>query len=667
MQKTHTNLRGLNIHLVSCKRKQAHFIRRVQGHIDLDDESFDTNEETTNCIIQEDVLSVININSTEVNLPDYVPNVKFPTKRGKAGKNFIKEITFWLNSFNVGSDFRCIASKVFMTLPSLLLQKPSRHSKAKDHIKCLEERLKLWDEGNIEEILRENRRIQNNLTATTKRTSEDSARSFAKLMWKGKVKAAIKMLTNDYDNGVLQVTDDVYNTLKEKHPSPAPIHDDVLLHGPIDKLSRGYFDSIDETMIATATRLTKGSGGPSQFDSEQFNHILLSKKFKKEGKDLREEIARLARLLASEIIDPKSIESLLACRLIALNKNPGVRPIGIGEVLRRIIGKSVSWVLKNDVQEAAGPLQTCTGLKNGAEAAIHSMREIFQLESTDAVILVDAENAFNSLNRKVALHNIQVVCQPMSKIMINTYRAPSRLILFGSKEILSREGTTQGDNLAMSFYALGLAPLLEGLKTTVSSIKQVWLADDATGAGTLNDLKKWWDTLLVLGRKYGYYINEGKSWLIAKNDNILQMAGNIFKESSIKFTKEGKRHLGAAIGSDHFRNEYVKEKVENWCEEIETLSKFAKSEPQAAFAAFTHGQQSKFNYFMRTIPEMEEHMTLIDEKLRMYFYLHCSITVYPPKNEIFSRYQQEWEDWVFLTTQKNHTTTLSPPAKFRNH
>ena len=49
-----------------------------------------------------------------------------------------------------------------------------------------------------------------------------------------------------------------------------------------------------------------------------------------------------------------------------MNKNPGIRPIGIGEMLRRLIGKVIGWVLKEEIQEAAGPLQSATGLKGGA-------------------------------------------------------------------------------------------------------------------------------------------------------------------------------------------------------------------------------------------------------------------------------------------------------------
>ena len=81
----------------------------------------------------------------------------------------------------------------------------------------------------------------------------------------------------------------------------------------------------------------------------------------------------MARKLATETLDPLTLEAYVSCRLIPLDKNPGVRPIGVGEVLRRIVGKCIGWVLKEDIQLAAGPLQTATRLLSGAEAAIHSM------------------------------------------------------------------------------------------------------------------------------------------------------------------------------------------------------------------------------------------------------------------------------------------------------
>ena len=83
------------------------------------------------------------------------------------------------------------------------------------------------------------------------------------------------------------------------------------------------------------------------------------------------------------------------------------------------------------MQAAAGPLQVSAGVKGGAEAAIHAMKNIFELEATDAVILVDAANAFNSLNRAVSLHNMRYLCPPFATVLINTYRIPTRLFITG--------------------------------------------------------------------------------------------------------------------------------------------------------------------------------------------------------------------------------------------
>ena len=84
------------------------------------------------------------------------------------------------------------------------------------------------------------------------------------------------------------------------------------------------------------------------------------------GIDLSKSIARFARILCTEELeDPHSIAALMSCRLIPLDKNPGLRPIGIGEVLRRIIGKAVTSVLKTEMRDAAGGLQLCVGHEGG--------------------------------------------------------------------------------------------------------------------------------------------------------------------------------------------------------------------------------------------------------------------------------------------------------------
>ena len=76
-------------------------------------------------------------------------------------------------------------------------------------------------------------------------------------------------------------------------------------------------------------------------------------------------------------------------------------------------------VMKSDIQTAAGCLQTCTGVRSGVEAAIHASHAAWNSESTEAVLQVDADNAFNRLNRQVALHNIKQVCPSVQQFLHN--------------------------------------------------------------------------------------------------------------------------------------------------------------------------------------------------------------------------------------------------------
>ena len=138
----------------------------------------------------------------------------------------------------------------------------------------------------------------------------------------------------------------------------------------------------------------------------------------------------------------------------------------------------------------------------------------------------------------------------------------------------------------------------------MSAVKQCWFADDATGSGSFEDLKKWWDELLESGPALGYLPNAKKCWLITKPERE-EAAKNVFGETLINITTEGQKHLGAALGSRSYLKEYVEEKVEDWVNQVTNLADFASSQPQASYAAFTFGLRHQWTYFLRTLPDIE--------------------------------------------------------------
>ena len=74
----------------------------------------------------------------------------------------------------------------------------------------------------------------------------------------------------------------------------------------------------------------------------------------------------------------------------------------------------------------------------------------------------------------------------------------------------------------------------------------------------------------------------------------MSSAPDLFHKEGIQITLQGRRHLGAALGSRSFTEEYVTSKVTSWVKEMEKLTTFASSQPHVAYAAFTHGLSGKW-------------------------------------------------------------------------
>ena len=52
------------------------------------------------------------------------------------------------------------------------------------------------------------------------------------------------------------------------------------------------------------------------------------------------------------------------------------------------------------------------------------------------------------------------------------------------------------------------------------------------------------------------------------------------------------------------KEKYVRELVDDWVSQLDVLSEIARSEPQAAYSAFTSGFKHKLTYFIRTMPHL---------------------------------------------------------------
>ena len=125
------------------------------------------------------------------------------------------------------------------------------------------------------------------------------------------------------------------------------------------------FDDINEESVRKAAIRTKAGSDPSGLDADGWRKMLTSKVFSSCTSDLRKAIADFIKHISINEIafhnNATSLETFIVSILGPLDKNQGLGPIGVGEVLRRIAGKVVMSIVKDDVKKAVGNLQLCGG------------------------------------------------------------------------------------------------------------------------------------------------------------------------------------------------------------------------------------------------------------------------------------------------------------------
>ncbi len=143
---------------------------------------------------------------------------------GKAGKDYVKEQARLLKAYSDETPLEQVALKAAMVMPLLLLQKPHPTSKTKEHVCCLERRMRVWSSGNIEELVREGTTIQQHLPQGGLKERNDNqrvARTFTSLIMGGKVRAALCLVSDHGSAGVLSL---------EEYIDGKPVKESTRLH-----------------------------------------------------------------------------------------------------------------------------------------------------------------------------------------------------------------------------------------------------------------------------------------------------------------------------------------------------------------------------------------------------------------------------------------------------
>ena len=188
---------------------------------------------------------------------------------------------------------------------------------------------------------------------------------------------------------------------------------------------------------------------------------------------------------------------------------------------------------------------------------------------------------------------------------------------------MSCEGATQGAPSSTGFYACSTVPtpIVNTTKPDKDGIhnkdeaKKIAFADDGAGSGTLEQLLRWWQDVTESGPMFGYFPKPAKSWLIVK-PQYLDKAKAMFNGLNINITTDGHAYLGSFIGSEAGKSAYMKDQIQEWSKDIESLANIAKTEPQLAYAAYVYGTSKRWSFVSRTTPNISGEMKILEHHIK---------------------------------------------------
>ena len=162
------------------------------------------------------------------------------------------------------------------------------------------------------------------------------------------------------------------------HPGEAPRHvcvphgkhDLRSLRGLRGSTQNGTPDFTEDDVTWVASKLSGAEGELGAYAIELRNRLL---RFSCASKELRVIVARLANWMHNSSTPWDAYHAIMACRLVALNKWPGVRPVGIGETLLRDLAKLFMRAAGVQAKTVYGNLQLCADLEASIEGATHAV------------------------------------------------------------------------------------------------------------------------------------------------------------------------------------------------------------------------------------------------------------------------------------------------------
>ena len=119
---------------------------------------------------------------------------------------------------------------------------------------------------------------------------------------------------------------------------------------------------------------------------------------------------RFAQDLARAAVPNDIVELVRLGRMTVLQKpNGGVRGIVAGDIIRRLVARTISQQLSSVVERATAPFQYALSTKSGGECTVHALQALTDLDERATVLSIDCIGAFDLISRGAMLKGLRSV------------------------------------------------------------------------------------------------------------------------------------------------------------------------------------------------------------------------------------------------------------------
>jgi hypothetical protein len=394
-----------------------------------------------------------------------------------------------------------------MSFPLLVLFPVARggHRHNRQTTGVIMERLRRWNAGDFESLFQEftsgsslKRRQRNTMPSDELDLDPGVQRAVKAAVSEGALRKAATLLMEN-----TPPCSNAATALQELHPQRSM---------PVVPVASGQTMSIEvecAAVIKACKAFPPGStGGPSGL-----RPVHLSEMLKTDGDDanLGQALAEFCSDFLNGTLPAEARPWFCGARIIGIPKKPvGIRPIAVGEVLRRLAAKCLVQQFQAEVVEHLLPHQLGVGVPNATEIIAHAVRAWAAKATNDeSLILIDFANAFNTVDRQKMLEAVSKDAPQFLPYANYCYGAPTPLIGQGF-QLSSCEGTQQGDVCGPLFFAVTLQQLI---RVTCPANPFAWdrfYLDDGTLCGKSSVVEEMFQSIQQRAPDYGLRVNVHK-------------------------------------------------------------------------------------------------------------------------------------------------------------